>query len=254
MRRRCYRPLFPSALSEADFGASLSVVIDFALTTKLYIKIHMRNKSWIGGNFSSHQWGQWGAAGTRIWGYSIHNTGGPDGFPRLAVYPAGTDASLIGIQALEGFPANLFAPNADAWVACAVDLNVSGAGTTRQWQYWWSKRGIGNPIDNAEYWHDMGGIASEAGATSFFNGNDNLTSLGTVSSEVLEFYEMEIRETPQGPLLCKPDIGKLKGEYKGSFVGGSGPWNTYTDRRGVAWSIGPFNSMTRSRSPRPYAG
>lgn len=247
MRRRVYRPRYPSALSEADFGASIAGTLDLGLTTKLYIKFHMRNEQWVGGGFSSHQWGQWGAAGTRIWGYSIHDTGKP----RLAVYPAGTDASLIGIECAEAFP---FANNEDAWVAAACDLNVGGAGTTRQFQYWWSKRGIGDPLTFPEYWDDMGGTLSEAGATSFFNGNKQITSLGTVNSEVLEFYEMEIRETPQGPLLCKPDIGLLKGEYIGSFIGGTGPWNTYTDRRGLAWGIGPFNRMQRSKSPRCFAG
>lgn len=245
MRRRVYRPRFPSALSEADFGASLAGTVDLNLTTNLYIKFHMRNELWVGGGFSSHQWGQWGAAGTRIWGYSIHDTGKP----RLAVYPAGTDASLIGMEALEAFP---FAANEDAWVAAFAELDIGGG--NRRFTYWWSKRGIGDPVTFPEYWDDMGGAQTEAGATTFFAGSNSITSLGTVNSEVLQFYEMEIRETPTGPLLVKPDLGLVKGEYIGSFVGPTGPWNTYTDRNGVAWAMGPFNRMQKSRSPRCFAG
>jgi hypothetical protein len=199
----------------------------------------MRNRSWAGGAFSSHQWGQWGANGNRSWGYSIHDTGSP----RLAVYPAGTDASLIGPTALEPFT---YEDNEDAWVAAFVELDIGGG--NRRFSYWTSKRGIGDPETYPEYWDDMGGPITEAGNTSFFNSTAVLSCIGTVGPEVQQFYEMEIRETPTGPLLLKPDIGMLRG-YKGAFVGGDG---IYTDRRGTVWSIGSFDSMVRSFSPRPY--
>ena len=236
--RRRYFSRHPFAFTDAAFGAVCNTPDPFPpLTTRLHIRFGMRFQGPAGA--TTHQWGQWGVAGTRSWGFSIHNPG--THHPRLAVYPLGTDASLIGPEAalglLDVFPGLIYPVN--LWLACEVNLD-DGAGN-RVFAYWAGRNGFGSMIP-------MGDPITEVGATSFFNSPAVFGTPGLVASRADRMYELEVRETADGPLIVAPNLTQLDMAGSGAAAAG-GVW---LGADGRTWTNGPFNALVRSPAPRPY--
>lgn len=234
--RRRYFARHPFALTDNNFGAVITTPDPFTLTTRLHIRFGMRYAGPAGA--TTHQWGQWGAAGTRSWGYSIHDPG--THHPRLAVYPLGTDASLIGPEAplglLDAFPDLIFP--ADLWLECEVNLD-DGAGN-RVFSYWGSRSGFGGMVS-------MGSV-TEPGATSFFNSAATFKSPGIVGSQATRMYELEVRETRDGPIIIGPNHTQLDLAGSGAIAGGA----AWLGADGRTYTNGAFNSLVRSPRPRAY--
>lgn len=243
LTHRRYRSVHPTSLVDPAFGPVLTTPDPFVLTTRLYVAFGMRVTSFA--EATNHMWGQWGTEGNRSWGWSYHGiaSGKTTGRPRLAVYPTGGDASLIGPESLVEFHEVLgpLTPPVDLWVAAFVELDIGGG--NRRFSYWCSRRGL----------HDLRsmGTITEPGATSFFNSTAALALPGIVASNAILFYELEVRETPTGPLLVDPDITRRPPGIWGSFSRPGGP-NSWVGSDGRTYSLGAFASLRRSPRPRPY--
>lgn len=237
--RRRYISTAAAAATDPNFGPAFTTPDPFTLTTTLYIRFGMRLTSLA--NATAHQWGQWGTNGNRSWGYSIHGNGSePEGRPRLAVYPDGTDASLIGLVAggtLEGTLGPLTLP-IWLWVDCFVELD-DGAGN-RRFTYRAGRHNGGlvplGPND---------GVVSEAGATSFFNSTAVLQASGLVGSACDRYVDLEIRDRPGGTILVDPAITRQQPL--------SGAGTVWIGPDGRTYTCGGFAGLVRSPVPRPCA-
>jgi len=239
LTHRRYRTAAPAAVADPNFGPAASTPDPFALTTELFIRFGMRVTSFAQG--TAHQWGQWGAIDNQqSWGYSFH----VGGFPRLAIYPTGLNASLIGPQTTQSY-ADVLGPitlPAWLWVAVYVELNVGGG---RRWTYWCSRTGFG-----ALQVMDGGPITDGGGPTTFFNSTAVFTCPGYVGPSCDRYVDIEVRERPGGPLLVDPRVQHQQPYLIGSFSGGPDTW---VGPDGRTYTLGAFGDLLRSPVPRPYA-
>lgn len=236
--RRRYISTQPVAHTDNNFGGGLQTADPLALGSTLYLAFGMRVVS-LTAAATAHQWGQWGTAGVQqSWGYSFHQ----GGFPRLAVYDG---VNLLGGPvspvAYEDTVGTLTLP-AWLWVATYVELDIGGG----NWRFtYWCGRHRGGLLP-------MGDPIVEASALgTFFNSTAALSSRGLVNSRVDRTVDLELRETPTGPLLVDPGITHEEPYHFSSALGGDGDW---IGPDGRTWSTNTgFDGLTRSTVPRPCA-
>jgi hypothetical protein len=191
---------------------------DFA-TNVVDARILVAPADWTPSGFGMHLFGQENNAPIgsqdKAWTLSVH----PDGIPRMAIYPDGTDNSIIGLDA---GVATGFTDGTKHWLRSRFIGDLFNLGTTRVWDYFTAEYdGTLTPT-----WTQLGTQRLESGAVTIHNSAQPLQINGPIFPTTGKVWYAELRNAAD-VIVANPD-------FRGLPVGTT----SFKDSTGKVWTLG----------------